>query len=164
MAFRIGLGFDSHPFDAGGKKPLKLGGVVVDEGLSLKGHSDVDVLLHALTDALLGAVGAPDIGELFPPSSPEWRDADSSIFLKEALRIVGEAGYRIENVDCVVICDRPKIAPHKGRIIESLAKLLEVDEGRVNLKGKTCEGFCNGEGITVICTVLLSQILPSGEI
>ena len=154
---RIGLGFDSHAFDPEGKKPLKLGGVVISQELSLKGHSDADVLLHAVTDALLGAVGAPDIGELFPPSAEEWRNADSSIFLKEALRIVREAAFEIVNLDCVIICDRPKIAPHKEKIRRNLAKLLEVDEGRINLKGKTYEGFCNGEGVTVICNVLLQS-------
>ncbi len=153
--FRIGLGFDSHPFDPKGTKPLKLGGVVLDEKLSLKGHSDADVLLHAITDALLGAVGGPDIGELFPPSDPRWKNADSTIFLKEALRIVREMGYRIGNLDCVIICDRPKISPHKGKIIQNLARLLEVEESQVNLKGKTTEGFRPSDGISVICNLLL---------
>jgi len=153
--FRIGFGFDSHPFEEKPAKPLKLGGVVITDKLSLKGHSDADVLLHAVTDALLGAIGAPDIGELFPPSCPEWKDADSSIFLKEALRIVGEAGYKVGNLDCTIVCERPKISPHKGRIIDKLALLLEVDRGRVNVKGKTPEGFCDLNGIAVFCNVLL---------
>ena len=160
--FRVGLGFDSHSFDESKNKPLKLGGVIISEEISLKGHSDADVLLHALTDALLGAVGAPDIGELFPPTSPEWKDADSVIFLNEALRIVREAGFDIVNVDCVIICNRPKISPHKEKIRENLARLLKVDSGRVNLKGKTCEGFCNGDGISVICTVLLESASAGG--
>lgn len=156
--FRVGFGFDSHPFDEKPTKPLKLGGVVITDELSLKGHSDADVLLHAITDALLGAVGAPDIGELFPPSSPEWKNADSSIFLKEALRIVRESGYRIGNIDCTIVCENPKIAPHKGRIIENLAFLLEVDRGRVNIKGKTPEGFCELNGIAVFCNALLVKL------
>ena len=158
MMFRIGFGFDSHPFDPEGGKPLKLGGVIISEGLSLKGHSDADVLLHAITDAILGAIAAPDIGELFPPSDERWRDAPSEIFLREALRLMEEAGYRIGNIDCTIVCDRPKIAPHKGRIIENLAKLLKVDKGRVNLKGKTSEGFCNIEGIAVFCNTLLIKV------
>ncbi len=153
--FRIGFGFDSHPFEEKPSKPLKLGGVVITEEVSLKGHSDADVLLHALTDALLGAIGAPDIGELFPPSDDRWCGADSAIFLAEALRLVSEAGYRIANVDCAIICDRPKISPHKEKIRNNLARLLKVDPGRVNVKGKTCEGFCSGGGITVLCNVLL---------
>jgi len=153
--FRIGFGFDSHPFDPEGEKPLKLGGVVVSEELSLKGHSDADVLLHAITDAILGALAAPDIGELFPPSDPQWRNAPSEIFLKEALRIMRETNYRIGNIDCTIVCDRPKISPFKGKIIESLAQLLEVDKGRVNVKGKTTEGFCSIDGIAVFCNVLL---------
>ncbi len=156
--FRVGFGFDSHPFDEKPTKPLKLGGVVITDELSLKGHSDADVLLHAITDALLGAVGAPDIGELFPPSSPEWKNADSSIFLKEALRIVRESGYMIGNIDCTIVCENPKIAPHKGRIIENLAFLLEVDRGRVNIKGKTPEGFCELNGIAVFCNTLLVKL------
>lgn len=153
--FRVGFGFDSHPFEEKANKPLFLGGVVVSNELSLKGHSDADVLLHALVDALLGAVGAPDIGELFPPSDPKWKNANSEIFLHEALRIVRENGYRVGNIDCTLICDKPKIAPHKGKIIDNLARLLKVDKGRVNLKGKTTEGFCDLEGIAVFCTVLL---------
>ena len=156
--FRIGFGFDSHPFEEKPTKPLKLGGVVITEEISLKGHSDADVLLHAITDALLGAVGAPDIGELFPPSSPEWKNADSAIFLKEALKIIRETGYRIGNIDCTIVCERPKIAPHKGEIIENLAHLLEVDKGRVNIKGKTPEGFCDLDGIAVFCNALLMKL------
>lgn len=156
--FRIGFGFDSHPFDPEGDKPLKLGGVVISEELSLKGHSDADVLLHAITDAILGALSAHDIGELFPPSDPKWKNAPSEIFLKEALRLMEESGYRIGNIDCTIVCDKPKISPHKGRIIENLANLLKVDKERVNIKGKTTEGFCNIEGIAVFCNILLIKV------
>jgi len=155
--FRVGFGFDSHPFD-GNKKGLKLGGVFVEADFGLKGHSDADVLLHAITDALLGAISAPDIGELFPPSDPRWKDADSSIFLKEALRIVRENNYRIGNIDCTIVCEKPKIAPLKGKIVENIAHLLEVDKGRVNIKGKTPEGFCPLEGIAVYCVALLVKV------
>jgi len=155
--FRIGLGFDSHPFEEKKTKPLKLGGVIIDTELSLKGHSDADVLLHAITDAILGAVGGPDIGELFPPSDPRWENADSQIFLKEALKLMKESNYRIVNVDCTVICDKPKISLYKGRIIENLAKLLKVESSQINIKGKTTEGFCSLNGIAVICNVLLAK-------
>jgi len=153
--FRIGFGFDSHPFEEEKNKPLKLGGVIIPDEKGLKGHSDADVLLHAITDAILGAISTPDIGELFPPSDPKWKNANSEIFLKEALRIAQEWGYKIGNVDCTVICQRPKISPYKGKIIENLSKLLKVDKGKVNVKGKTPEGFCNLEGIAVFCNVLL---------
>ncbi|NPB04811.1 MAG: 2-C-methyl-D-erythritol 2,4-cyclodiphosphate synthase [Aquificae bacterium] len=156
--FRVGVGFDAHRFDPEGKRPLKLGGVVVSTELSLKGHSDADVLLHALTDALLGAAGEPDIGELFPPSDPRWKNADSALFLKEALRRVRKKGFEVINADCVVVCDRPKISPVKGKIVENLARLLGVPTDRVNLKGKTTEGLYSPEGISVICTVLLGTV------
>ena len=154
---RIGLGFDSHPFEKKSTKPLKLGGVVIDTDIGLKGHSDADVLLHAITDAILGAIGAPDIGELFPPNEERWKNADSVIFLKKALNLMHEANYRIVNLDCVIICDRPKIAPYKERIIENLATLLRVENSQINLKGKTTEGFCSSDGITVICNLLLAK-------
>jgi 2-C-methyl-D-erythritol 2,4-cyclodiphosphate synthase len=154
--FRIGLGFDSHPFEEKKTKPLKLGGVEIPSELSLKGHSDADVLLHAITDALLGAIAAPDIGELFPPHEITWKNADSSIFVLEALKLVEESGYKISNLDCVIICDKPKIAPYKKEIIQNLAKLLKTHEGNISIKGKTTEGFIEpNKGITVFCNVLL---------
>jgi len=153
---RVGNGFDSHPFDPAGKKPLRLGGVVVSTELSLKGHSDADALLHALTDALLGAVGEPDIGSLFPPSDARWKNADSAIFLKEALKRVRQKGFVLLNADCTIVCDRPKISPHRGRIQKNLAALLGVAPSAVGVKAKSCEGFCGGEGVAVFCTVLLA--------
>jgi len=156
--FRIGLGFDSHAFEDKKNKPLKLGGVEIPSDVSLKGHSDADVLLHAITDALLGAISAPDIGQLFPPDNPTWKDADSSIFLLEALKLVKESGYKIGNLDCVIICDIPKIAPYKKKIIQNLAELLKIHESRISVKGKTTEGFIEkNKGITVICNVLLTK-------
>src|SRR5579872_772050 len=111
---RIGYGFDSHQFHSG--IPLKVGGVTLAHHSGLGGHSDGDVLLHAITDALLGAVAAPDIGALFPPSDPKWKGADSVIFLREALRRVREAGYEIANVDSSLILAAPKIGPHAAGI------------------------------------------------
>ena len=157
--FRIGLGFDSHSFDKEEKKPLKLGGVIIDNEIGLKGHSDADVLLHAITDAILGAIGAPDIGQLFPSSDPKWKNADSRVFLWEALKLMREAGFRIGNLDCVIICDKPKISPYKNQIIENLSKLLKVEPSQINVKGKTTEGFCTLEGISVFCNVLLIKDL-----
>ncbi|RME08933.1 MAG: 2-C-methyl-D-erythritol 2,4-cyclodiphosphate synthase, partial [Aquificota bacterium] len=107
MNIRIGLGFDSHGFEEG--KPLKLGGVRIEFPKGLKGHSDGDVLLHAITDAILGALGEPDIGQLFPDTDPRWKDADSVLFLQEALRRMKARGYRIVNLDCLFIADQPRI-------------------------------------------------------
>src|SRR5215471_8296087 len=118
---RIGYGWDSHEFTRG--TPLKIGGMTLPHNKGLGGHSDGDVLLHALTDALLGAVAAPDIGTLFSPSDPRWKGADSSVFLTEALRRVKAAGLQIENIDSTLILAAPKIVPHADRIREHVADL-----------------------------------------
>src|SRR5437588_4738636 len=118
---RVGYGWDSHEFKRG--IPLKIGGVTLDHPKGLGGHSDGDVLLHAITDALLGAVAAPDIGALFPPSEPKWKDADSVVFLREALIRVRAAGYAIANIDASLILAAPKIGPHAGTIRVRLAEL-----------------------------------------
>ena len=154
--FRIGFGFDSHSFEEG--KPLMLGGVLVDFPKGLKGHSDGDVLLHALTDALLSAVGEEDIGQLFSDKDPRWKDAPSSLFLKSALERVAKKGYHILNVDCTILADEPKVAPIKERIIKSLSSLLGVEPSQVSVKGKTKEGFCKEDGIACFCVVLLGKI------
>src|SRR5271155_2950485 len=121
---RIGYGFDSHEFRRG--IPLKIGGVTLPHDRGLGGHSDGDVLLHALTDALLGAVAAPDIGSLFPPSDPKWKGADSVIFLREALKRVRAAGYAVVNVDSTLILAAPKIGPHATAIRQHVAELLGI--------------------------------------
>src|ERR1700740_2280381 len=123
-ATRIGYGFDSHEFGPG--IPLKIGGAVGAHDKGLGGHSDGDVLLHAVTDALLGAVAAPDIGALFPPSDPQWKGADSIIFLREALKRVRDAGYSVANVDASLILAAPKIGPHAAAIRARVAELLDV--------------------------------------
>src|SRR5215470_19466210 len=115
-ATRIGYGFDSHEFRPG--IPLKIGGITLEHDQGLGGHSDGDVLLHAITDALLGAMAAPDIGALFPPSDPKWKGADSGIFLKEALQRVHDAGYRVANVDASLVLSVPKIGPYAGKICD----------------------------------------------
>jgi len=153
--FRIGFGFDSHDFEEG--KPLVLGGVLIDFPKGLKGHSDGDVLLHALTDALLSAVGEEDIGQLFSDKDPRWKLAQSSVFLKSALEKVSKKGYMIVNVDCTLIADEPKIAPIKNKIIQNLSLLLGIEQERISVKGKTREGFCQSEGIACFCVVLLQE-------
>src|SRR5690242_3637640 len=136
---RIGFGWDSHEFKVG--IPLRIGGVTLAHPKGLGGHSDGDVLLHAITDALLGAIAAPDIGSLFSPSDPKWKGADSSVFLKEALKRIRGAGFRIANVDSTLILAQPKIGPHAAAIRTHVAELLGVAPDCVGLKAKTPEGM-----------------------
>jgi 2-C-methyl-D-erythritol 2,4-cyclodiphosphate synthase len=152
---RIGYGWDSHEFRAG--IPLKIGGVTLPHTHGLGGHSDGDVLLHALTDALLGAVAAPDIGTLFPPSDAKWKGADSAVFLREALKRVGAADYAIGNVDSTLILAAPKIGPHAGAIRESVAKLLGISPDCVGLKAKTPEGMGTDNAAIAHAVVLLRK-------
>jgi 2-C-methyl-D-erythritol 2,4-cyclodiphosphate synthase len=151
---RIGYGFDSHEFKPG--IPLKIGGTVLTHDKGLGGHSDGDVLLHAITDALLGAIAAPDIGALFPPSDPKWKGADSVIFLREALKRVWEAGYKVGNVDASLILAAPKIGPHAATIRARVAELLDVPADCVGLKAKTPEGL-NLENAGIAHAVVLVQ-------
>jgi 2-C-methyl-D-erythritol 2,4-cyclodiphosphate synthase len=153
-AIRIGYGFDSHEFRSG--IGLKIGGVALAHDKGLGGHSDGDVLLHAITDALLGAIAAPDIGALFPPSEPKWKGADSGIFLHEALRRVWEVGYAVANLDASLILAAPKIGPHAAAIRERVAELLGVDAECVGLKAKTPEGL-NLENAAVAHVVVLLE-------
>ncbi|MGH9606315.1 MAG: 2-C-methyl-D-erythritol 2,4-cyclodiphosphate synthase [Terracidiphilus sp.] len=139
METRIGFGFDSHTFEAG--VPLRIGGMTLDHPEGLAGHSDGDVLLHAVTDALLGAVAAGDIGSFFPPGDPRWKDADSAIFLKLALEELRHAGYRISNVDTTLILAAPKISPIAGEMRARVADLLGVEIEQVSIKAKTPEGL-----------------------
>jgi len=152
---RIGFGWDSHEFKPG--IPLKIGGVTLAHPKGLGGHSDGDVLLHALTDALLGAVAAPDIGALFPPSDPKWKGADSAVFLREALQRVRAAGYAVVNVDSALILAAPKIGPHAAAIRENIAGLLGVPTGCVGLKAKTPEGLGTGNAAIANVVVLLEK-------
>jgi len=152
---RIGYGWDSHEFKPG--VPLKIGGVTLPHSDGLGGHSDGDVLLHALTDALLGAVGAPDIGTLFSPSDPQWKGADSSIFLHEALKRVRAAGYEIANVDSTLILAAPKIGPHASAIREHVAGLLGISPDCVGLKAKSPEGMGTDNAAIANAVVLLKR-------
>ena len=151
---RIGYGFDSHEFRPG--IPLRIGGVTLAHDKGLGGHSDGDVLLHAITDALLGAIAAPDIGALFPPSDPKWKGADSVIFLREALKRVRDAGYQLANIDASLILAAPKIGPHSKAIRTHVAELLGLPCDCVGLKAKTPEGL-NLENAALAHVVVLLE-------
>jgi len=155
---RIGYGWDSHEFKPG--IPLMIGGVELGHDKGLAGHSDGDVLLHAITDALLGAVAAGDIGSYFPPSDPKWKGAKSAIFLEEALKQVARAGYAIANVDSTLILAEPKIGPHASRIQARVAELLRIKPGAVGIKAKTPEGMGTDNAAIAHVTVLLEKRLP----
>jgi 2-C-methyl-D-erythritol 2,4-cyclodiphosphate synthase len=160
MSFRIGLGFDSHAFKPG--VPLVIGGLPIEHPEGLAGHSDGDLLLHAITDALLGAVSAGDIGTFFPPTEPKWKGADSTVFLNTALEEIALAGYKIVNIDCVLILHRPKIVPIAGEMRERLADLLHLDLKNVSVKGKTPEGLTqDGTAVAHVVVLLESIELPN---
>lgn len=139
METRIGIGWDSHAFKPG--VPLRIGGMTLDHPEGLAGHSDGDVLLHAITDALLGAVAAGDIGSFFPPGDPRWKGADSAIFLKLALEELEHARFRVVNIDTTLVLAAPKIAPLAGDMRARVADLLGIDMKQVSIKAKTPEGL-----------------------
>lgn len=143
MSFRIGQGYDLHRLVEG--RPLILGGVQIDYEKGLLGHSDADVLLHAITDALLGAAGLGDIGRHFPDTDPAFKGADSRELLSQTMALVVKAGWVIVNIDATVIAQAPKLAPHMDKIRETVAHCLGVDLQRVNIKAKTKEG-CDSVG------------------
>ncbi len=158
MKIRVGSGFDVHAFVPGRK--LMLGGVEVPYARGLLAHSDGDVLLHAITDALLGAAGLGDIGTHFPDTDERWRGADSRALLREVVSRVRAAGWRVGNVDCTIVAQAPKIAPHVAAMRAAIAADLGIAEGDVNVKGKTTErlGFTGrGEGIATQAVALLLQ-------
>jgi 2-C-methyl-D-erythritol 2,4-cyclodiphosphate synthase len=150
---RIGYGWDSHEFRAG--IPLKIGGVQLPHDKGLAGHSDGDVLLHALTDALLGAIAAGDIGTYFPPSDPKWKGADSVTFIEEAMNRVRRAGYAVANVDSTLILADPKIGPHAAKIQARIAELMKVAPSAVGIKAKTPEGMGTDNAAIAHVVVLL---------
>lgn len=151
---RIGYGWDSHAFKPG--VPLKIGGIAFDHPSGLAGHSDGDVLLHAITDALLGAVAAGDIGSFFPPGDPRWKDADSAVFLQTALEEIQHAGYRISNLDTTLVLAAPKIGPVAERLRERIADLLSIEPGAVGIKAKTPEGL-NQDDVAVAHAIVLLE-------
>jgi 2-C-methyl-D-erythritol 2,4-cyclodiphosphate synthase len=153
---RIGYGWDSHEFKRG--VPLKIGGVTLPHPKGLGGHSDGDVLLHAVTDALLGAIAGPDIGSLFPPSDPKWKRAASAVFLQEALKRVKRAGYTVANVDSTLILAKPKIGPHATAIRQNVARLLHLSPGCVGIKAKTPEGMGTDNAAIAHVAVLLEKL------
>lgn len=159
MSFRVGQGYDIHRLVEG--RPLILGGVKIDYEKGLLGHSDADALLHAITDALLGAAGLGDIGRHFPDTDPAYKDADSRVLLSEAVGLVVKAGWAIVNVDATVIAQAPKLAPHMPLIRESVAKAIGIDLQRVNIKAKTnegCDAVGQKEAIEVHAIVLLEAL------
>jgi 2-C-methyl-D-erythritol 2,4-cyclodiphosphate synthase len=147
---RIGIGYDSHRLATG--RPLVLGGVRIEHSQGLIGHSDADVVLHALTDALLGAAGWGDIGDAYPDTDPAYQGADSSLFIVQTLARLREAGWTIVNVDVTLFAEKPKLGPAKLAIRRSLAALLAVDSDNVNVKAKTGEGVgAIGRGEAIAC-------------
>ncbi len=152
---RIGYGWDSHEFQTGVK--LKIGGIELPHDKGLAGHSDGDVLLHAITDALLGAVAAGDIGSYFPPTDPKWKGADSVIFLDEALKQVRKAGYAVVNMDSTLILAEPKIVPHAKKIQARVAELLGLKPDQVGIKAKTPEGMGTENAAIAHVAVLIDR-------
>jgi 2-C-methyl-D-erythritol 2,4-cyclodiphosphate synthase len=155
MSMRIGYGWDSHAFKSG--VPLRLGGISIDHPEGLHGHSDGDVLLHAITDALLGAIAVGDIGSFFPPGDQRWKNADSAIFLALALDEITTAGYRIVNVDTTLVLAAPKIGPIASDIRERIAELLRIRPNAVGIKAKTPEGLKQDHMAEAHAIVLLEQ-------
>jgi 2-C-methyl-D-erythritol 2,4-cyclodiphosphate synthase len=153
---RVGQGIDVHAFDDA--RPLILGGVRISDTGGLAGHSDADAVLHAVTDALLGAAGAGDIGKYFPSTDPRWKDADSAVFIREAKRLVSEMEAEIANVDVTIIAEKPKLAPFRDAMSAKIAKMLDLPAGRVNVKATTTDGLGftgRGEGICAMAIVAL---------
>ncbi len=156
--FRIGQGFDVHQLVEG--RPLILGGITVPYEKGLLGHSDADVLLHAVADGCLGAVAAGDIGKHFPDTDPEFKDADSAKLLQHVWELVKKEGYELGNIDCTIIAQKPKMAPYIDEMRQRIAELLEADISQVNVKATTSEklGFTGrGEGIAAQTTVLIKK-------
>lgn len=154
---RIGSGFDVHRFEAG--DAVRLGGIDIPHDRALAGHSDADVALHALTDALLGAMGDSDIGSHFPPSSPQWKNADSAQFLEHAAALLEARDGHLVNADLTVICQVPRIGPHRDAMRSRIAEILKVDESRISVKATTTEGLGftgRAEGIAAQASVTIS--------
>lgn len=155
---RVGLGEDLHRIDDG--RTLVLGGIIIEEGPGLDGHSDADVLLHAITDAVLGAAALGDIGHYFPPSDPRYAHADSADFLRLALRLAREAGWEIGNIDATVRTERPKLSPYIKHIRTRIAEITDIEVDRVSVKAKSSEGLDavgRGEAMAASAIVLLAS-------
>ncbi|MEQ8350594.1 MAG: 2-C-methyl-D-erythritol 2,4-cyclodiphosphate synthase [Leptospiraceae bacterium] len=160
MDFRIGQGIDFHRLIEDQNRPLMLGGVEIQGQLALKGHSDADVILHAITDAILGALALGDLGEFFPDTDPALKDADSSVLLATVLKEMNSRGYRVNNVDLTVMGERPKLAPHRSMIKKKVASLLAIAEESTGIKATTTEkmGFLGrAEGLGCMAVILLAK-------
>lgn len=159
---RTGMGYDVHAFS--GEGPLIIGGISIPHERGLAGHSDADVVLHAITDALLGAAALGDIGSHFPPSDPQWKDADSSIFLAHAAQLLRQAGGTIDFVDCTVICEAPKVGPHRDAIRARVAEILAIPRGSVSIKATTTErlGFTGRREGIAAQAIASVRMPPSG--
>ncbi len=153
---RVGIGYDIHAF--GEDRPLRLGGVEVQHDDGLRGHSDADVLLHAVADALLGAACLGDIGQHFPPDDPSFKGADSLVLLRQVVELLSAVGYSVTNVDVVVIAERPKLQPYIPSMRQRVATVLGISETSVSIKATTSEGLGplgRGEGIAALATALI---------
>jgi 2-C-methyl-D-erythritol 2,4-cyclodiphosphate synthase len=162
METRIGFGYDSHVFKPG--VPLHLGGLKLEHPLGLAGHSDGDVLLHAVTDALLGAVAAGDIGNFFSPSDPRWKDADSAVFLAKAVDVLQHSGYRIVNIDTTLILAAPKIGPVAGEMRARIADLLGLGTDQISIKAKTPEGLNLDNVAQCHAVALIERVIEPEEL
>jgi 2-C-methyl-D-erythritol 2,4-cyclodiphosphate synthase len=156
--FRVGLGQDIHPLVEG--RPCRLGGILLPHPTGPAGHSDGDAVLHALTDAVLGAAGLDDLGTLYRDSDARWKDADSATFLRAAVELAAERGWRVGNADVVIQTEGPRIAPHRAEMRARIAELLGVEPDAVNVKGKTLEGLgelAGGAAVAVQAVCLLAR-------
>jgi 2-C-methyl-D-erythritol 4-phosphate cytidylyltransferase/2-C-methyl-D-erythritol 2,4-cyclodiphosphate synthase len=158
MRYRVGTGLDVHRLAAG--RPLMLAGVLVPHDRGLVGHSDGDCAIHALCDALLGALAAGDMGTHFPSSDPQWKGAPSARFLEQVVRLVRERGWSVQNADLTIVAEAPRLAPHTPRMRAELSRLLALPLDAVSVKAKSADGtgaFGGGEAITALATVLLER-------
>ena len=156
---RLGNGFDVHAFTEGNE--LTLCGVKIPFSKKLLGHSDADVGLHAITDAIYGALAAGDIGTQFPPNDPKWENASSDIFLKHAVQLANTLGYQVNNIDCTIVCEQPKIGPLSDKMKTSISKIMQLDKNRISVKATTSEklGFIGREeGIAALATASVSKV------
>ncbi len=153
--FKTGIGFDIHRFEKGRK--FIIGGIEIPYEKGLLGHSDGDVLIHSISDALLGALGRPDIGYYFPDTNEKIKGIDSKEILKKVVEFLKEDGYKIVNIDSVIICEKPKILPYSEKIKESLSEIIGIEKERINIKGKTTEGIDQGNYCACLSIVLIKK-------
>jgi 2-C-methyl-D-erythritol 2,4-cyclodiphosphate synthase len=157
---RVGTGYDVHAFCEGSF--ITLGGIKIPFDKAFAAHSDGDVLIHAIVDALLGALALGDIGQHFPPSDEQWKDCDSAVFLKHIMGLISQQGYQVNNIDSTIICQQPKMQPHIKAMRENLSKIMKLDISKVSIKATTTEklGYCGrGEGVAIQAMCLLSKII-----